>query len=69
MAFHIRNFSASRALFQAAQRFHADERGVTAIEYAMIGAMMSIMIAGAVTDIGQTIMTVFYDKLTAVINS
>jgi pilus assembly protein Flp/PilA len=36
-----------------------DERGVTAIEYAMIAALIAIVIVGAVTGLGSTIQGVF----------
>jgi pilus assembly protein Flp/PilA len=46
-------------------RFAADEGGTTAIEYAMIAAGISITIVGAVSTIGSTLKTSFYDKLAA----
>ncbi len=40
-----------------------DERGATAIEYALIAAGVSIAIVAGVTAVGTQIMVVFYDKL------
>ena len=37
----------------------------TAIEYALIAAGVSIAIIGGVSTLGNTIMTIFYDKLIA----
>lgn len=39
--------------------------GSTAIEYALIASGVSIVIIGGVTTLGQTITTVFYNKLLA----
>jgi pilus assembly protein Flp/PilA len=36
-----------------------DERGVTAIEYAMIAALIAVVIVGVVTGLGTTIQGVF----------
>jgi pilus assembly protein Flp/PilA len=41
------------------QRFAADERGVTAIEYGLIAAMISVVIAGAVSTVGTDLNTTF----------
>ncbi len=46
-------------------RFVSDEGGTTAIEYAIIAAGISIVIIGAVWNIGSSIRANFYDKLTA----
>jgi Flp pilus assembly pilin Flp len=37
--------------------------GATAIEYALIACGVSIAIIGGVSTLGNTIMTIFYDKL------
>jgi pilus assembly protein Flp/PilA len=47
----------------AVARFAADDSGATAIEYAIIGTLISITIIGAVTAIGQNLVTNFYDRV------
>jgi pilus assembly protein Flp/PilA len=46
-------------------RFASDEGGTTAIEYAIIAAGISIVIIGAVWNIGSSVRANFYDKLNA----
>jgi pilus assembly protein Flp/PilA len=41
------------------QNFLGDESGVTAIEYALIAALIAVAIIGAVTTVGTNITTVF----------
>lgn len=41
----------------------ADKRGATAIEYALIAGGVSITIAAVVTTVGDTMKTMFYDKI------
>ena len=38
---------------------HADERGTTAIEYALIASLISVVILTAVTSIGTTLTGIF----------
>lgn len=45
------------------RRFLSAKDGTTAIEYALIASFVSVAIAGIVTTLGETIKTVFYDKL------
>ena len=45
------------------QRFLSAQEGATAIEYALIASGVSIAILTAVTTLGETIKTIFYDKL------
>lgn len=45
------------------RRFLPAQEGATAIEYALIACGMSIAIVVAVTNLGSTMMTIFYDKL------
>lgn len=40
-----------------------DERGATAIEYALIAGLVSIVIVGAATSIGSSITSNFYDEI------
>ncbi|HEV2561149.1 MAG TPA: Flp family type IVb pilin [Rhizomicrobium sp.] len=46
--------------------FWTDERGATAIEYAMIAGALSIVIVGAVDLLGGNVKSMFFDKLAAV---
>jgi pilus assembly protein Flp/PilA len=41
------------------QAFLSDESGVTAIEYALIAALIAVFIIGAVTTVGQNASKVF----------
>jgi pilus assembly protein Flp/PilA len=47
------------------RRLLGAREGATAIEYALIAAGVSVAIIGGVSSLGNTIMTVFYDKLLA----
>jgi pilus assembly protein Flp/PilA len=42
-----------------AYRFTTDESGVTAIEYGLIAALISVIIIGAVTTVGTSLSTTF----------
>jgi pilus assembly protein Flp/PilA len=46
-----------------ARRFWADERGATAIEYAMIAAGIGAALAATITSLGSQVKTTLYDKL------
>jgi pilus assembly protein Flp/PilA len=48
-----------KRLHQLASSFCADESGVTAIEYALIGALIAVVIAVAVISVGSTLNTLF----------
>ena len=48
---------------ELARRFHADECGTTAIEYALIAAGIGAAIAGTVFNMGTTLKTVWWDKI------
>ena len=50
------------------RRFLQDQGGATAIEYALIASGVSIAIVAGVSALGSSIMNVFYNKLTLVIN-
>lgn len=53
----------------AVRRFSSDERGVTAIEYALIAALVAVGIIAATTGLGDAISGLFNDirtKLNAV---
>ncbi len=45
------------------RRFRADERGTTAIEYALIAAGVGATIAATVYNMGSTLKTVWWDKI------
>jgi Flp pilus assembly pilin Flp len=47
------------------RRLLGAREGATAIEYALIACGVSIAIIGGVSSLGNTITTVFYDKLVA----
>ena len=47
------------------KRFLRDEGGATAIEYALIATLISIVILASVTSIGSTIKTLFFDNVSA----
>ncbi|NJO54079.1 MAG: Flp family type IVb pilin [Bacteroidales bacterium] len=49
----------------AAARLWPDDSGTAAIEYAVIAGLLSIMIVGAATSIGQGILVNFYDRIVA----
>lgn len=55
----MRRFSPKAQL----RRFLPAQEGATAIEYALIACGISIAIVSAVSNLGSTIMTIFYDKL------
>jgi pilus assembly protein Flp/PilA len=48
---------------QLLRRFRADERGATAIEYAMIAAGIGATIAATVYNMGSQIKTALWDKV------
>ncbi|MGY8904557.1 MAG: Flp family type IVb pilin [Burkholderiales bacterium] len=43
----------------ATRRFIRDEEGVTAIEYGLIAALISLLIIGGVTSIGESLCNTF----------
>jgi Flp pilus assembly pilin Flp len=45
------------------RRFLSVRKGATSIEYALIACGVSIAILGAVSAVGSTMMTIYYDKL------
>ena len=48
-----------RSLAPALKRFLRDERGVTAIEYGLIAALIAVVIIGTVTTVGENLDGVF----------
>ena len=55
--------SVLRSFGMLAARFCADERGATAIEYALIAAGIGATIAATVFNMGSTLKTVWWDKI------
>jgi Flp pilus assembly pilin Flp len=53
------------ALKSTVERFVADERGATAIEYAIVAAGVGCVVSGTVWNVGGTVKSTFYDKLAA----
>jgi pilus assembly protein Flp/PilA len=51
------------SLTMLARRFHADQSGTTAIEYALIAAGIAVAIVTVVTNLGSTIKTALWDKV------
>ncbi len=51
------------SLAKLARRFHADQSGATAIEYALIAAGIAVAIVTTVTNLGSTIKTALWDKV------
>ena len=48
-----------KRLHELASSFCNDESGVTAIEYALIAALIAVVIAGAVVTVGSSLNTLF----------
>ena len=53
------------ALYRSLRRFLREERAATAIEYALIAAGISIVIAGTVATIGGNVQNLFSSVATA----
>jgi pilus assembly protein Flp/PilA len=51
------------------QRFLRDSKGVTAIEYGLIAGLVVLVIAGAVTNIGNDLSTLLGDVATKITNA
>ncbi len=49
----------AKGFLEAALRFRADDRAVTAIEYALIAALIAVVIIGAVTSLGAGVANTF----------
>jgi len=49
--------------------FVTDESGVTAIEYALIAGLISVVIIGAVATVGTTINVLFFTAVAAALGS
>ncbi len=53
------------AVFRGFDRFLADERGSTAIEYSLIAGGVAVAIAATIVNLGTEVKTSLYDKLTS----
>jgi pilus assembly protein Flp/PilA len=53
------------SITRAAARFFGDERGATAIEYALIASGIGAFIAAAVFGVGSSVMNNLYNKIAA----
>jgi pilus assembly protein Flp/PilA len=60
-----RTLGPSSVITRACARFTADERGATAIEYALIAVGVSVAISATVFGLGSELKTNYYDKLAA----
>lgn len=59
------DLAAIRARYPRIAGFLADTSGTTAIEYGIIASLLSIVIVGSITLIGQDLLTNFYNKVLA----
>ena len=63
------NFAIVRtSAFRLAARFAADERGATAIEYALIASGVGMAIITTVFGLGSQLQTGWYNKIAAIFN-
>jgi Flp pilus assembly pilin Flp len=53
----------ARRPLPALRRFAADEAGVTAVEYALMAALIALTIFGALSSVGQGIKNVLYGQI------
>jgi pilus assembly protein Flp/PilA len=53
-------------VYFAVRRFWAEEKGVTAIEYGLIAALIAVVIIAAVTLVGTDLRTIFQSIVTAI---
>ncbi|MEM5328141.1 Flp family type IVb pilin [Paraburkholderia sp. JHI2823] len=48
-----------------AKTFARDEEGITALEYGMLAALITVLIMASIASIGTTLQSVFSDIITA----
>ena len=60
-----RTLGLSSVITRACARFVADDRGATAIEYALIAAGISVVISATAFSVGSELRVNYYDKLAA----
>lgn len=58
-----------KSILQALRQFIREEEGVTAIEYALIAALIAIVIIGGATAVGLNINNLFLTIATALTNA
>jgi Flp pilus assembly pilin Flp len=49
------------------RRAQGDDRGVTAVEYAILGIFITVVIAGAVTFLGTTLSSMYHAVAVAIV--
>ena len=59
----LRQFIPGRACLRGLSRFALDQRGVTAVEYGLMVALISLTIIGAVSTVGQGIKNTLYGQI------
>jgi pilus assembly protein Flp/PilA len=57
-------FAMSETFACGLRRFLADERGTTAIEYALVAGGVAVAIAATIMNLGTEVKTQLYEKLT-----
>jgi pilus assembly protein Flp/PilA len=63
-----RSWNRSNPMFKSMKNFAHDESGVTAIEYALIAALMSVVLVGAWPTLSKAINTAF-SNIAATLNA
>ena len=58
-----------RSILQGLRQFICEEEGVTAIEYALIAALIAIVIIGGATAVGLNVNNLFLTIATALTNA
>ncbi|GBD50321.1 Flp family type IVb pilin [Methylopila sp. Yamaguchi] len=53
----------ARRVLDALRRFARDDRGATAIEYAMIAMGIAVAISGAVYALGETVLSGYFNHI------
>jgi pilus assembly protein Flp/PilA len=59
----LRQFIPGRSCLRGLNRFARDQRGVTAVEYGLMVALISLTIIGAVSTVGQGIKNTLYGQI------
>jgi pilus assembly protein Flp/PilA len=65
----VASLSPDRLLRCHWQRFQRDEHAVTAVEYGVMAALISVAIIGAVNATGQAIKTTLYGQIVSALSS
>jgi pilus assembly protein Flp/PilA len=64
---HSSNQCRPHSTLALVRRYLGDDRGATAIEYALVAAGVGAAIAATVFGFGSNLKTVFYDKIAALL--